>query len=138
MKILAALDRSDHAWKVLDKAMEMAKVQGAQLLVLTVKEKITEIGEIGMTMALSETIQQETTYLLEEVKKRTAGMGVAVKTMEESSHSAAEAILRVAESEGVDLLVMGHKSKSTFDRFFIGSVASKVVSHAPCSVFVVR
>lgn len=138
MKILAALDKSEHAWKVLDKAIEMAKYQGAQLLVLTVKEEVIEIGEVGMSEALSEAIQQEATYLLEEVKKRTASAGIDVKTMQESSRSAAEAILRVAESEGVDILVMGHKSKSALDRFFIGSVASKVVSHAPCSVYVVR
>ncbi|GAB6038933.1 universal stress protein [Fundidesulfovibrio butyratiphilus] len=138
MKILAALDRSDHAWDVLEKALEMAKFREAQLLVLTVAEEVADFGESGMSMALTEAIEREVSNFLAEVNKRTAGSGLKVKTMKESSHSAAEAILRVAEAEKVELIVMGHQGKSALDRFFIGSVASKVVSHAPCSVFVVR
>ncbi|MCP4874198.1 MAG: universal stress protein, partial [Gammaproteobacteria bacterium] len=46
-------------------------------------------------------------------------------------------ILAQAENSAVDLIVIGsHKLQAT--DFLIGTNASRVVRHAPCSVFVVR
>jgi len=37
-----------------------------------------------------------------------------------------------------DLMVIGHKGKSTFERFLLGSVTAQVAHHAPCSILAVR
>jgi len=50
----------------------------------------------------------------------------------------AEAIVDFARDNGVDLIVMGHRGMSNVRRFFVGSVADRVVDHAPCMVLVVR
>jgi nucleotide-binding universal stress UspA family protein len=50
----------------------------------------------------------------------------------------AEAILRVAEDEAADLIVVGSRGLSTVARFFLGSVAERVARHAPCPVLLVR
>lgn len=48
-------------------------------------------------------------------------------------------IVRFAEEEEADIIMIGHRSTFTgMERFLVGSVAAKVVSHAPCSVFVHR
>jgi nucleotide-binding universal stress UspA family protein len=47
-------------------------------------------------------------------------------------------ITAYAEMHGVDMIVMGHRGKTLFDRWLIGSVAKKVISYAPCSVLIVR
>ncbi|MGN1185899.1 MAG: universal stress protein, partial [Methanobrevibacter wolinii] len=52
--------------------------------------------------------------------------------------SPAPVILDVAEDENIDLIVIGSSGKSSFDRFLMGSVASKVVKSAKCSVLVVN
>ena len=52
--------------------------------------------------------------------------------------SPAAVILDVAEDEDVDLIVIGSSGKTGFDRFLMGSVASKVVKSAKCSVLVVN
>jgi nucleotide-binding universal stress UspA family protein len=65
--------------------------------------------------------------------------GVASKTIIASSVSAADEILGVADKEKVDLIIIGSKGlggKAT--RFLMGSVALKVVSNAPCNVYVVK
>jgi nucleotide-binding universal stress UspA family protein len=65
--------------------------------------------------------------------------GVASNTIIASSVSAADEILGVADKEKVDLIIIGSKGlggKAT--RFLMGSVALKVVSNAPCNVYVVK
>jgi nucleotide-binding universal stress UspA family protein len=49
---------------------------------------------------------------------------------------AADSILERAESTGVQLIVMGARGYSAFQRFPIGSVTQRVVRHAPCSTLV--
>ena len=49
-----------------------------------------------------------------------------------------EVITRRAEEEKADLIVMGHRRLSGWERFLLGSVASKVVPYAPCHVLVAR
>lgn len=53
------------------------------------------------------------------------------------SPSPADAIVEYAEKNGIDLIVIGNKGAERWGCFLIGSVSSKVVSHAPCSVMVV-
>lgn len=50
----------------------------------------------------------------------------------------AEAILRVAEDQAADLIVVGSRGLSTVARFFLGSVAERVARHALCPVLLVR
>jgi len=47
-------------------------------------------------------------------------------------------ILEEAESWGADLIVLGSHGYSAWKRFLLGSVSQAVVSHAKCSVEVVR
>jgi nucleotide-binding universal stress UspA family protein len=47
-------------------------------------------------------------------------------------------LLEAATSQDVDVVIVGASDKSGFDRFFLGSVAERVVRGAPCTVTVVR
>jgi nucleotide-binding universal stress UspA family protein len=51
---------------------------------------------------------------------------------------AAPALLRYAEEEDVDLIVMGTHGRSGARRMLLGSVAEEVVREAPCPVLIVR
>jgi nucleotide-binding universal stress UspA family protein len=48
------------------------------------------------------------------------------------------AITKTAADEGVDLVIMGTHGRTGVARFFLGSVASRVISTAPCPVLTVR
>ncbi|MFN0017630.1 MAG: universal stress protein [Pirellulaceae bacterium] len=50
----------------------------------------------------------------------------------------ADAIVRIAESEHVDLIVMGTHGRRGISRLLMGSVAESVVRAAPCSVLTVK
>lgn len=47
-------------------------------------------------------------------------------------------ICDVAAEEGIDLIVLGSRDRGLLERIFSPSVSGYVVSHAPCSVLVVR
>lgn len=50
----------------------------------------------------------------------------------------AEEIMKVAAKQHADLIVMGAQGLGALARFFLGSVSTRVVQHATCSVLVVR
>lgn len=51
---------------------------------------------------------------------------------------AVERILKAAESDESELIVVGARGISAVGRWLIGSTSDKVLSHAPCSVLLVR
>jgi nucleotide-binding universal stress UspA family protein len=78
---------------------------------------------------------------LEEVAQRgadelaRAGISAGVELREGDP---ADQLIRAAQATGADLIVVGSRGLSTLPRLVIGSVARKVLLHAPQSVLVVR
>jgi nucleotide-binding universal stress UspA family protein len=68
-------------------------------------------------------------------RARKAGVRARALLLEGAAH---ERIARAAKARRVDLIVMGTHGRSGLARLFIGSVASRVVSAAPCPVMTVR
>lgn len=137
MKILACLDLSLQIQPVLEKAVELAKWQKAELILLTVAEDFIDFGE-GITLALTDQIKKQAEKSLESAGQTAKSLGIQARTVMDYGSSPADSILTLAEKEGVELIVMGSRAKTGLDRFLIGSVASKVVAHSKCSVLVVR
>jgi universal stress protein A len=68
-------------------------------------------------------------------KARRAGVRAAGLIMAGSPH---EVIVRAARSKRVDVLVVGTHGRTGLPRFFLGSVAARVLATAPCPVLTVR
>ena len=49
-----------------------------------------------------------------------------------------EAIVQAAKADAIDLVVVGSHGRSGIAKLLMGSVAAHVVTHAPCSVLVVK
>jgi len=88
-----------------------------------------------MPSSIYDFLQKEALSCLDEVEKMGKRMGVKVtkKIVEGIPY---EEIVREAKKD--DLIVMGNKGMTALDRIFLGSVAEKVVRHAPCSVMVCK
>ncbi|MEG0662798.1 MAG: universal stress protein [Anaerovoracaceae bacterium] len=56
----------------------------------------------------------------------------------EFGRSAANIIVDKAEKEAYDAIILSSKGKSNLERFLMGSVSTKIVHHAPCTVMLVR
>jgi nucleotide-binding universal stress UspA family protein len=81
--------------------------------------------------------REDVNNTLEEAANRIKEAGVEVETHAREGDPA-DAILDVAEEQGVDLIVVGNKGMTGAKRFLLGSVPNKVSHHAPCSVMIIR
>jgi nucleotide-binding universal stress UspA family protein len=139
MKILAALDQSTYATLVLKKAMETAAKENAELTTLTISTAPFNnlyLGEISGEF--QEKIRQGVQETVQRIKDQAKAADAKVNVVVQESPSPADAIVEYAEKNGIDLIIIGNKGAGAVERFLIGSVSSKVVSHSPCSVMVVK
>jgi nucleotide-binding universal stress UspA family protein len=90
--------------------------------------------------ALMETrkeFQDQASLLVDSVANDLASQGFQVETIVREGDARAE-IIEEAKSWPADLIVIGSHGYTGLKRLLLGSVAQSVVSHAPCSVEVVR
>jgi nucleotide-binding universal stress UspA family protein len=86
-----------------------------------------------------EAARRDAKKMEDEVARLAEADGVkAVCVIRENVVSVVEAIVSFAEERRVDLIVLGTRGQSGFKKLLMGSVSSGVVTHAHCSVLVVR
>ena len=142
MKILVPVDGSKHAEAALYAAIDLLKSKEGELFVLTVVPSF-EAFDLELSASSRDSLKKDFEAKGGRVVNRACdiatGEGVKVHCKAEvSATSIPDAIVAFAEKEGVDLVVIGSRGLSPASRFRMGSVASKVVRHAPCSVYVVK
>jgi nucleotide-binding universal stress UspA family protein len=141
--ILVGTDGSATAAIAVAQAIEMARALGARLQVVSAYEPVS--GRLASeSLAAPADVQwalnprEEVLTLLDAAGQDARAAGVAEVETFPRVGDAADAILDVAEEQGTDLIVIGHKGMTGATRFLLGSVPNKVSHHAPCSVLIVR
>jgi nucleotide-binding universal stress UspA family protein len=142
MKILVPVDGSKPSEEALYVAIDLLKSKGGELFVLTVVPSF-ESFDLELSASNRETLKRDFEAKGGRVVNRSCdiatGEGVKVHCKAEvSATNVPDAIIAFAEKEQMDLVVIGSRGLSPASRFRMGSVASKVVRHAPCSVYVVK
>ncbi len=136
-KVLHPTDFSDASDRALPHALELAGRFGAELTLIHVRTLFA--GE-GSAEELSQFDPDEYAEFLEKELQKTSGRVKTdrpARTVLKHSVSAASAILEFSEEGGSDLIVMGTHGRSALGRFFLGSVAEKVVRHSSVPVLTV-
>lgn len=133
-KILVAYDGSDAASDAFDFGMDLADKYAAELHVLAVARP-PEFGTEVETEAVIEQSRRHCIEVLHPLKGRAGARDVRHEIV--IGHPA-EQIVLYAESHGIDHIVVGHRGRSLFERWLVGSVARQVVAYARCAVTVVR
>ncbi len=139
-KILCAVDLSDHSKTVAEYAAMLAKGMGASIVVLSVAPSPSVDGYFEVSHFAVEKFAAAVATGAEEslapfVAENFAGMDVKSYVL---CGNAADEILRCANTEKVDLIVMGAFSHKSADHVLFGSVASKVVKNADMPVLTIR
>lgn len=140
MKILAAIAASELADKVIDQAVRIAAGCGAELTILSVGEIFKDAQEfLGEGAAqVEEKLLERAKGAVHRARERAKAGGVFPAVVVETGRSPEENIVDFARENGMDMIVIGHRERSGLSQYFVGSVASRVVAQAPCSVLVVR
>lgn len=140
-KILVPLDGSELAERPLSAALMIAEAVMGQIVLLTAvtSEPFAEIMEPGpeLRQRLIQAGEAEAQSYLKSVRNRLMPTPAALKT-ELATGPAAQAIIDYAQSDGIDLIFMSSHGRSGVSRWAYGSVADKVLHHAPCAVAIIR
>ena len=135
--ILVAYDGSDHSQKALDLAVKIAGCSAGKLKVLFVFDKVPTIFGDDETEHFVERAMNKGHAVLDEATAHLREADIAFNTLTVEG-PAAEAILRVAQAEGCDLIVMGSRGMGMMQGLLLGSVSYRVLHHAQIPVLIVR
>ena len=142
-KILVGLDGSMESIKAFDQALQVAKTEQAELLLASV---IDMRSFQAVAMMSASTIENDESdhekgarALLEEFAQEAKAYGVEkVSTLLEYGSPKVAMATKIPAQEKVDLIMVGATGLSYLERIVVGSVASYIVSHAPCDTLIVR
>jgi nucleotide-binding universal stress UspA family protein len=135
--ILCALDFSEPSVRALRNAVHLARSFGARLTLVHVLEAASS-WFAGMIDGKDHAVAADHARTrIDEMLRPLDHHGVPIRTLVVSGKPA-ETIVSVAGEEAADLLVMGSAGRTGLDRLFLGSVATRVLRHLPCSMITVK
>jgi nucleotide-binding universal stress UspA family protein len=142
-RIVVGTDGSETAGEAVRQAIDLAKLSGATLSIVSAYEPASQDRSGGEKLDAPADVQYEigpredVNLVLDAAAASAKQEGIEVQTHPVEGNPA-EAILNVAEETKADLIVVGNKGMTGARRYLLGSVPNNVSHHAPCSVIIVR
>ena len=142
-RIVVGTDGSETAGEAVRQAVELAKLAGAGLSIVSAYAPVSKRRLQGEQEGAPADVQHEigpredVNLVLDAAAASARQEGLDVQTHPVEGDPA-EAVLNVAEEVDADLIVVGNKGMTGARRFLLGSVPNNVSHHAPCSVLIVR
>lgn len=146
-KIVVPIDGSQNSTEAADYAIKMAERYGSEVDVVHVVNLDQTLQLLGIyRLSYPDPIKKkiedaraEAENWFTEIIKTAEQRKVRVKTkVIDSPMSVVSALVNYADQERADLIVIGTRGRSGINRMLLGSVASGVVTYAPCPVVVVK
>ena len=138
--ILIPTDGSEPAERGVAHGLALAKSLGAKVSVIFVVEPLSEIRRgppfLEALTKYAELRKEQATSVLDRAANAAKEAGVSCKTFQVENGQPYQAIIAAAEDRGCDLIVMSSHGRSGLSAFLIGSVTSKVLTHAKAPVLV--
>lgn len=136
-RIVVAWDDSEKARRAFEFALEIAEKFGARLCVLSVAQppEPAVAVEVGAVLEAAEEYYEQS---WKPLRQQAGALRVDALFEVRAGHPADQIVRYAAETEA-DMIVMGHRGKSSFiDRWLLGSISKRVLSYATCTVTIVR
>ena len=143
MKILVGVDDSPHSQAALDFVKSMKWPTDTRVVVVAVARPVIgaySMAEVGGSTWVHQALEEEVGAQKElaarhENELRDAGFHAEALVLRGDPR---ESLIEAARDARADLLVVGSHGRTGFSKLLMGSVASHVVTHAPCNVVVVK
>jgi len=135
-KLLVGYDGSPQSDKAVDIGFSLAECLDATVLVFAVArppEPSTSVELQAVLDDAKEHFEEGFKKILEKARFR----NLEVKTDMAVGHPA-EQIIHRAETEGIDLIILGRRGRSMISRMMLGSVSERALRYAHCPVMVVH
>lgn len=142
-QILVPVDGSKNAVAALEKAVELCKLTGAKLTLLTVYRHHSML-EASFSMVrredpdnMDDIMRDHAKAVAEEAKAHAIALGAENPRAFVRNGWVARAIIAFAEEHEMDLIVIGSRGLGSLESYLLGSVSHKVTGMAQCPVLVV-
>ncbi len=138
-KVLIPLDFSGYSQKILDRIGEIPGIEEIVLL-----HVVDATRPVGLVWKNGNPELKDTQVLLEEKKKFLENLGFNVNVRTDvivnaiTQGTVALAILEIAETENVSLIIMGARGINPIQSLLLGSVSSSVLRHAKTNVLIMH
>jgi nucleotide-binding universal stress UspA family protein len=135
-RILIGFDGSSQSEKATEIGLSLAQSLDSKVLLFAVARP----PEPATMVELSAMLDDAREHFVEKFKKveqRAKDLEVELETDIAVGHPV-EQIVHRAESDRVDLIVLGRRGMSRFEKMIVGSTSEKVLRYAHCPVMVVR
>jgi nucleotide-binding universal stress UspA family protein len=136
-KILVAIDGSPSSEKALATAVDLAAHYQADLISLSVAELPEVVAMVDEVDEIRQSADEFFRKIAEAAVEYAKSRGITLRPVVVHGH-AAEEILRFAENEEVNLIVLGRQGHSRIARFFLGSTTDRVSEHCHTAVMIVK
>jgi nucleotide-binding universal stress UspA family protein len=136
--IVVATDFSDNAAAAVAHAGEIARQHGARLVLVHAVAAMTPAAPefIPVPPAFYEELRERARAELEKEVASLRRTGLLVDSLL-VAEPAAEGVLEAAADRSADLIVVGARGTTRWQRLLLGSTAARLVRHAPCPVVMV-
>jgi nucleotide-binding universal stress UspA family protein len=138
-KIMIATDGSDCSMLAAGKGIELARLSGGNVYAVYVVST-NYSSSVGVDFYWGEIYEAFKKYgenAVNKIKEMGERVGVNVEPILLEGHPADE-LIRYAEEEEMDIVIMGTIGKTGLDRLLLGSVTGNLVRHSRVPVMVVR
>jgi nucleotide-binding universal stress UspA family protein len=132
--IVLALDGSEGSQKAIPVATELARQDGARIVIAHVEQDIAGKGG-GPIIATEDEIQAEIRKRAEELAAQ--GLETSVEMRNLMVGGPAHVISEIADEANADLIVAGSHGHTALGGFLLGSVTQRLLNVASCPVLVV-
>lgn len=135
-RIMVAVDRSEESTRAANFALELARALGSEVI-FGAAVFVPVVETMPYPEAQEEKLLKQARERLDAWEARAAKYGVKTRSIVREGDPAST-LARLAEEEGVDLIVAGTHGRRGVRRLLLGSVAEGVARQAPCPVLLVR
>ncbi|HMK60087.1 MAG TPA: universal stress protein [Dissulfurispiraceae bacterium] len=135
--ILLSYDGSPFSKKALQRACELAKIEGSEITALYVIPRYEEALEFISSSIIKGDIVHDAGKILDEATSIAAEIGIEMRT-EIKDGSEAEKTVEAARKLQSQLIIRGTHGWTGFNKAIIGSVIENIIVNAPCPVLAVR
>ncbi len=140
-RILVPMDFSETAKKALQYAVPFASAFNAELMVVHVMQPFSLPAELGYIPPEAAETQEELKQTAEEELGKLCAQEIGVRSQFQvqvrEGVAWQEVVLAAGDCEA-DLIILATHGRTGLQHVLLGSVAERVVRHAPCPVLVVR
>ena len=139
--ILAPIDFSDASRAALDVAVDMASRFGAELLLVYVVPAIPDLPKdvsIFKEGDYDKSLENKDAQRLKDLAATVTNKNVKVRTELGTGDGVGMELVRIAENEQADLIVIATHGMTGWREFAFGTVAEKVLKQGECPVLLLR